>query len=82
MILRIVLWLYLRKLTQKLMIKIKSLLLSCKRNTLLNIRYANFTGKTESKFKFKTPKLRARILTPIYPSPGYNLEIPGICFNT
>ena len=36
----------------------------------------NFTGKTESGFKFKTPKLRMRVVRPIFPPPGLNLKIP------
>lgn len=35
-----------------------------------------FTGKTESGHKFKTAKLRMNSVTPIYPSPGHDLEIP------
>ncbi len=38
----------------------------------------NFTGKTETGFKFTTPKLRMKSVKPIYPPPGYNLEIPSI----
>jgi len=34
-----------------------------------------FTGKTESGFKFKTPKLRMKVVRPI-PPPGLNLSIP------
>lgn len=36
-----------------------------------------FTGKTESGFKFKTPRLRMRNVNPIYPPPGLNLQIPS-----
>ena len=35
-----------------------------------------FTGKTESGFKFKTPKMRMRVVNPIFPPPGLNLQIP------
>ena len=35
-----------------------------------------FTGKTESGFKYKTPKLRMRVVRPIAP-PGLNLTIPA-----
>ena len=35
-----------------------------------------FTGKTESGFKFKTPKMRMRVVHPVYPPPGLNLQIP------
>ena len=34
-----------------------------------------FTGKTESGFKFMTPKLRMRTVRPIEP-PGLNLKVP------
>ena len=33
-------------------------------------------GKTESGYKYKTPKLRMRCIQPIYPPPGLNLQIP------
>jgi hypothetical protein len=35
-----------------------------------------FTGKTESGFKFKTPKLRMRVVRPISP-PGLDLKPPA-----
>ena len=35
-----------------------------------------FTGKTESGFKFKTPKLRLRVVRPITP-PGLKLQVPS-----
>jgi len=35
-----------------------------------------FTGKTESGFKFKTPKMRMRVVRPIFPPPGLDLKIP------
>ena len=34
-----------------------------------------FTGKTESGFKFRTPKMRLRRVRPI-PAPGLNLKVP------
>lgn len=34
-----------------------------------------FTGKTESGFKFKTPKMRMRVVRPITP-PGLDLKVP------
>ena len=37
----------------------------------------HFTGKTETGFKFTTPKLRMKSVKPIYPPPGENLEIPS-----
>ena len=36
----------------------------------------SFTGKTESGFKFKTPKMRMLSVKPVYPPPGLNLRIP------
>jgi hypothetical protein len=36
-----------------------------------------FTGKTETGWKFTTPTLRMKRVTPIYPPPGYDLEIPS-----
>ena len=35
-----------------------------------------FRGKTEPLHKFKTPKLKMHFTRPIYPPPGYNLQIP------
>jgi hypothetical protein len=35
-----------------------------------------FTGKTESGFKFKTPKMRMRVVHPVFPPPGLDLKIP------
>ena len=43
---------------------------------LLPIQSMLFTGKTESGFKFKTPKLRLRVVRPIAP-PGVNLQVPS-----
>ena len=35
-----------------------------------------FTGKTETGYKFTTPKLRMRAVNPIYPPPGLSLRPP------
>ena len=35
-----------------------------------------FTGKTESGFKFKTPKMRMKSITPVFPPPGLSLRPP------
>ena len=35
-----------------------------------------FTGKTETGFKFKTPKMRMRVVNPVFPPPGLSLKIP------
>ena len=35
-----------------------------------------FTGKTESAFKYKTPKLKMRCVRPLYPAPGLDLKVP------
>lgn len=43
---------------------------------LTSMPYRTFTGKTESGFKFKTPKMRMRVVKPIFPPPGLNLQIP------
>ena len=45
--------------------------------TLVSTPMRSFTGKTESGFKFKTPKLRMRVVNPVYPPPGLNLQIPA-----
>ncbi len=37
----------------------------------------SFTGKTETGFKFTTPKMKLKSVTPIFPPPGDNLQIPG-----
>jgi hypothetical protein len=36
-----------------------------------------FTGKTETGFKFTTPKMRMKSVKPIFPPPGENLQIPS-----
>ena len=38
-----------------------------------NVRYI---GKTESPFKYKTPKLRMKRVKPISPAPGLSLKLP------
>ena len=43
---------------------------------LVSTTVRSFTGKTESGYKFKTPKMRMLSVTPIYPPPGLNLQIP------
>ena len=42
---------------------------------LIPLQCMGFTGKTESGFKFKTPKMRMRVVRPIAP-PGLDLKIP------
>ncbi len=42
---------------------------------LLPMQQMLFTGKTESGHKYKTPKLRMRVLRPIAP-PGLDLKVP------
>jgi hypothetical protein len=42
--------------------------------------FKNFTGKTETGWKFTTPRLRMKSITPISPPPGENLELPSKCF--
>jgi hypothetical protein len=39
--------------------------------------FKNFTGKTETGWKFTTPRLRMKSITPITPPPGDNLELPS-----
>ena len=36
-----------------------------------------FYGKTESHYKYKTPKLRMKTVRPIYPAPGLSLKPPA-----
>ena len=43
---------------------------------LASFQYRLFTGKTESGFKFKTPKLRMKRVNPIFPAPGLDLKAP------
>ncbi len=38
--------------------------------------FKTFTGKTETGYKFKTPKLKMNNIKPI-PPPGLNLELPS-----
>ena len=40
------------------------------------MQVCSFTGKTESGFKFKTPKMRMRVVRPVYPPPGLSLRPP------
>ncbi len=40
-----------------------------------NVKF--FTGKTETGWKFTTPKMRMKKVRPIFPPPGMNLQIPG-----
>ena len=40
---------------------------------LAPVSVRSFTGKTESGFKFKTPKMRMRVVQPVFPPPGLNL---------
>jgi hypothetical protein len=42
---------------------------------LMPLQCMGFTGKTESGFKFKTPKMRMRVVRPVAP-PGLDLKIP------
>ena len=44
-------------------------------NFMAPVAFRTFTGKTESGFKWRTPKLRMRTVRPIAP-PGLDLEIP------
>ena len=53
-----------------------SLAKSLNRQSVLIVTARGFTGKTESGFKFKTPKMRMRVVRPVYPPPGLNLQIP------
>jgi len=43
---------------------------------LMPLQTMSFTGKTESGHKFRTPKLRMRVVRPISPPPRENLVIP------
>ena len=44
-------------------------------NLMAAVTCRAFTGKTESGFKWKTPKMRMRKVRPIAP-PGLDLQIP------
>lgn len=37
----------------------------------------NFTGETETGWRYTTPILRMRTSKPVFPAPGYNLELPN-----
>jgi len=37
----------------------------------------NFTGKTETGFRFSVPKMRMKKVKPIYPPPGMDLALPS-----
>lgn len=37
----------------------------------------HFTGKTETGWKFTTPTMKMKSITPIFPPPGDSLEIPS-----
>ena len=45
--------------------------------SLLQPAIRSFTGKTESGFKFRTPKMRMRVVNPVFPPPGLNLQVPA-----
>ncbi len=45
---------------------------------LKSLKINFFTGKTETGWKFTTPIIKMKSITPIYPPPGMNLEIPRI----
>jgi hypothetical protein len=51
-----------------------------KQSKFYNLTLRTFTGKTETGFKFTTPKMRMKSITPIFPPPGENLQLPGIKF--
>ena len=53
----------------------KQTLLARRAWPLTTLQCMQFTGKTESGFKFKTPKLRMRTVRPV-PAPGDDLKIP------
>jgi hypothetical protein len=36
-----------------------------------------FTGKTQTGWKFTTPLIKMKSINPIFPPPGFNLEIPS-----
>jgi hypothetical protein len=41
----------------------------------LKVNY--FTGKTQTGWKFTTPLMKMKSINPIFPAPGFNLEIPS-----
>ena len=42
-----------------------------------SIQMKFFTGKTETGWKFTTPTMKRKSITPVFPPPGENLVIPG-----
>jgi len=46
-------------------------------NLFYKFNIKSFTGKTETGWKFTTPKMRMKKVRPIFPPPGMNLELPG-----
>ena len=46
------------------------------RQQLMLVNARMFTGKTESGFKFRTPKMRLKTVKPIFPPPGLSLKPP------
>lgn len=57
--------------------KIKSILRHQVAKGLIYSTKFNFTGATETGFKFTTPTMRLINCKPIYPAPGLNLSIPA-----
>lgn len=62
---------------------LRNLLSKSKLNSkiLYSIKFNNFTGKTQTGWKFTTPTLRMKCVRPIYPPPGMNLEVPSKFFS-
>lgn len=54
----------------------KSLFRPIYSNSLFYLKKYNFTGKTETGWKFTTPTLKMISIKPIYPPPGNNLKAP------
>lgn len=44
---------------------------------LINLSAKYFTGKTETGYKFTTPKMQMKSVVPVFPPPGYSLQIPS-----
>ena len=55
---------------------IKQVLNNFSKRLFIQTTTKHFTGKTETGFKFTTPKLKMRSITPVHPAPGYNLKLP------
>lgn len=47
-----------------------------KRSVMIRFSMKSFTGMTETGWRYTTPLLRMKTCKPVFPAPGYSLELP------